>query len=70
MNVGGLVELEILEYSYWEHFKYAKDLALILPLKHPKRIMIEEEMNKMLTRINALKACGGGHLIQKFYADN
>lgn len=30
-------KLEILQASYWEHFKYDKDLALILPIEHPKR---------------------------------
>jgi len=38
---------EILQSSYWEHFKAAKDLALILPLNHPKRIKIENEVNKL-----------------------
>ena len=50
------IELEILEASYWEHFKVAKDLALYLPLKHPKRVKIENEINKMLKRIHQLKA--------------
>lgn len=45
------MKLEILQYSYWEHFKFAKDLALILPLNHPKRIKVENEMNKILEQI-------------------
>lgn len=49
------VELEILEYSYWEHFKYAKDLHLILPLGHKKRVALDNEMNKMLKRIHEIK---------------
>jgi hypothetical protein len=49
------MNLEILEASYWEHFKYAKDMALYLPLKHPKRIQVEEEINKMITEINLVK---------------
>lgn len=49
------IELEILNASYWEHFKYAKDLALILPLKHPKRVRLDNELNKMLKRIHELK---------------
>lgn len=49
------MELEILEYSYWEHFKYAKDLHLILPLGHPKRVMLDKEMGKMLKRIHEIK---------------
>lgn len=46
---------EILNYSYWEHFKYGKDLALILPLNHPKRLKIEEEINKILDQLRELK---------------
>ena len=49
------IELEILEYSYWEHFKYAKDLHLILPLGHKKRVALDKEMNKMLERIHQIK---------------
>lgn len=47
--------IEILEHNYWEHFKYAKDLALILPVNHPKRKEIDEEMNFMISEINKLK---------------
>ncbi len=47
--------LEILESSYWEHFKIAKDLALYLPLNHPKRVKIDKECHKMITRINKIK---------------
>jgi hypothetical protein len=43
---------EILQASYWEHFKAAKDLALYLEPTHPKRIKIESEMNKMLSVLN------------------
>lgn len=49
------LELEILEYSYWEHFKYAKDLHLILPLGHKKIVTLDKEMNKMLKRIHEIK---------------
>lgn len=49
------IELEILEYSYWEHFKYAKDLALILPIGHEKRLRLDKEMNIMITKIHKLK---------------
>ena len=47
-------ELEILNTSYWEHFKYAKELAGYLDLKHPKRLRAEDAMNKMLKRIHEL----------------
>lgn len=32
------IKIELLEYSYWEHFKALKDMSLILPLDHPKRV--------------------------------
>lgn len=48
-------ELEILESSYWEHFKYAKDLSMYLPLNHPKRIKVDDELNKMIEKIHELK---------------
>lgn len=49
------IQLEILEYSYWEHFKMAKDTSLVLPLHNPKRKRIEEEMNKISNQIKELK---------------
>ena len=49
------IELEILEYSYWEHFKQAKDLALILPIDHPKRVSVEKELNEIQSKIKKLK---------------
>lgn len=49
------IKLEILEANYWEHFKMAKDIALYLPLNHPKRVKIENEIKKILNTINSLK---------------
>lgn len=49
------MKLEILNSSYWEHFKFAKELALILPIDHPKRIKIEKEVNKISEEIKTLK---------------
>jgi len=48
------IRREILQGSYWEHFKKAKDLALILPPEHPKRIALEKELNDILDKINKL----------------
>ncbi len=42
---------EILLASYWEHFKYAKDLALIFPIGHSKRKEIENECNIILEQL-------------------
>lgn len=49
------LELEILEYSYQEHFKYLRDVSLILPIEHPKRIKVEKEVNELIIRINNIK---------------
>lgn len=54
-NNNNQYEIEILEYSYWEHFKYAKDVALILPIEHPKRKKVEDELNKLQKRLQELK---------------
>ena len=48
-------EIEILEYSYWEHFRFAKDIALILPIEHPKRKKVEDELNRLQKRLQELK---------------
>lgn len=50
-----LIKLEILESSYQEHFKYAKDISMFLPLNHPKRKKLEAEMASMITEINKMK---------------
>ncbi len=50
------IQIEILEYSYWEHFKQAKDLAMVLSLDHPRRLALESEINKIRTQINKLKS--------------
>lgn len=42
---------EINYSNYWEHFKAAKDMSLYLPLLHPKRLLVESEMNKILDEI-------------------
>lgn len=52
------IKLELLQYSYWEHFKSAKDLALVLPLNHPKRNALERELNKIQKDIQKLKKDG------------
>lgn len=49
------IKLEILEFSYWEHFKFAKDISLILPLGHPKRRSIERELEKLQQEIHQIK---------------
>ena len=46
--------LEILNSSYWEHFKFAKDLAGYLDYDHPKRIKIENLLNEMVDEIHKL----------------
>lgn len=48
-------EQTILQYSYWEHYKMAKDLSFIFPIDHPKRKQIEDELNKISDKLNKLK---------------
>ncbi len=54
------IKLEILEGSYWEHHKIAKDFALILPIDHPKRKIIEKELNDIANQIKELKSKNNG----------
>lgn len=49
------IKIEILTASYWEHFKAAKDLAMLHPVEHPKRIAVENALNEIQSEINALK---------------
>ncbi len=47
-------KLEILNSNYWEHFKFAKDLAGYLDFDHPKRKKIEILLNEMVDEIHKL----------------
>lgn len=49
------IKVQILESNYWEHYKFAKDMAFYLPIDHPKRLLLEEELNKMIKELNELK---------------
>ena len=49
------ISLELLEANYWEHFKFSKELAMYLPLKHPKRIKIDNAMAQMVEQLKELK---------------
>lgn len=48
------IRLEILSYSYWEHFKFEKELAYVLPVSHAKRKRIRKETQKILSQIHAI----------------
>lgn len=45
------IKLQILRQVYWEHFKKAKDLAQIYELNDPRRLEIEQELNKLITEM-------------------
>jgi hypothetical protein len=49
-----LIAKDILQQSYWEHFKVAKDLALYLEPTHPKRVKLDNEINQILLKIKQL----------------
>jgi hypothetical protein len=46
---------EILLMSYWEHFKAAKDLALIYPPEHPQRQKVEAELQLLQQKLSQSK---------------
>jgi len=43
---------QILQYSYWEHYKRARDLGRVLPIEHAKRKAIEKSLNKISQKLN------------------
>ncbi len=45
------IKKEILLSSYWEHFKYAKDLALTLPVDNEKRKLVEKTLNELSKKV-------------------
>lgn len=49
------IQLEILQASYWEHFKYLKDMSLIYPPEYHKRRNVENTLNSLLDKINEIK---------------
>jgi hypothetical protein len=49
------IKLQILLASHLEHFKAAKDLALIYPIEHKKRKQIETALNEIQNEINSLR---------------
>jgi aminoglycoside phosphotransferase (APT) family kinase protein len=55
MDGYDLIRLEILQFSYFEHFKAAKDLAMVLPLGHPRRVEIEKSCAETLAEIHKIK---------------
>lgn len=46
---------EILLFNYWEHIKAEKELALVLPPEHTRRIAIRTSAEELLAIINPLK---------------
>jgi hypothetical protein len=48
------IRFEILNFSYWEHFKAAKDLSLVLPPEHPRRAKIDQDMNDILKEMQSI----------------
>lgn len=49
------IELDILNQSYWEHFKASKDLALVYPVSHPKRQLLLNTINDIQKKMDTLK---------------
>lgn len=49
------IDLEILQANYLEHFKFEKDLSLIFPVNHPKRVKLRKHAEEILQQIHKLK---------------
>ena len=49
------IEMELLLYSYWEHYGMAKSLEKVLPLGHPKRVRMEKEINIIAAEMEELR---------------
>ena len=45
----------ILAFCYWENFKFAKELAMVLPHDHPKRIKLQTVLDEMLAKWHELQ---------------
>lgn len=52
MNIAREIHL----YNYYEHFKCAKEMALVYPVNHPKRTAIENSLVEQLELINKMPA--------------
>lgn len=50
-----ICRLEILNYSYIEHFKAEKDISLILPIDHPKRKLLQKHREEIFAEIELLR---------------
>lgn len=48
-------KLEILNANYWENFKFEKELALIYPPEHFKRLKMSKECNEILKEVHKIK---------------
>jgi len=49
------IRLEILKYSQLEHLKSEKDLSLVLPVDHPRRVEIRKSADNLMKEIAELK---------------
>lgn len=43
---------EILLMSYWEHFKRAKELALIFSPEYPQRVKVQQAIDELQAKLN------------------
>ena len=45
------IENEILLANYWEHQKFAKELARFLDASHTKRVKIQKQLNEIQAKL-------------------
>lgn len=49
------IKLNILNANYWENFKFEKEIAQIYDIKHPLRVKMATECNKIIKEIRKIK---------------
>lgn len=54
MQVADEIALEILRASQLEYIKALKDMAMYLPIDHPKRVKTTDEYNAIVDKVQAI----------------
>ena len=49
------IRLEILQGSHLEHYKAERDLSMVLPIDHPKRMAVRKSAEELGSTISKLK---------------
>ena len=49
------IKMELLQERYWQHYKFAKDLAFVMSIQNPRYIKIQNEVNNINKKIKELQ---------------